>query len=235
MTGFLTNIDDLRKWFYGQGVPFFNLRYWQPGKTGETIMRNDEQDDMGAAWAMLSEMVASLSRTGRSMLNLIVYEKGKANNYKGFVNLDLSPTAQGQQVHGIGSLPAPQFDEAKIQAILEKEREKWELKNEVENLKAQLKSPVDWTDKAADLIEKIGNTPLGHALAAGISKAMGVTLPPFVQGPHGQADSDTGAADTFDEDISAVASTLGTDDVTLAKKLRRLVEQNPELAKSFLQ
>lgn len=229
-------MDDLRIWFFNNKKPFFNLRYFIPGRTGDTILRNEDEQEMESAWALLSNMVTSLSKAGRTQLNLIVYDKGKANNYAGLVNLDFQAGAQMPgQLPGIAGIPDGYVSRAEISGIMNAEREKWEMKAEIEALRAQLEAPKDDDiERITGLIERLAATPLGMAF---VQKMMGGSMPPMAMAqpvngiPNAQTDNEP--EDNFDDDIEATTKILGVPDTELAAKLRRFAETNPEMAKQL--
>lgn len=237
MSGAIRNTESLKRWFYGVGAPFFTL-FYSGTSTNQVIIRNTTVDEMDAAWELLEGQVKIQAEYGRALLHVIVYKKaGTANNPDGRTNIDIQPFAETKQMAGIGSLSAGYLDESKVAGLIAEAKEKWELERRLDDMEAQLNNPNDWTDKLISGLERISGTQLGQILAV---KFLGVPLPAgMVAGtpPGAQAPPDEQglANDSFDEDISKSAEILGVDDTTLARKLRQLVEANPELAKSILQ
>ena len=236
MQGGIRNIESLKTWFFDVGKPFFTLSYLG-GNANQVIMRNTATDNMEEAWDLLKRQVLAQSEVGRATLYLFVYKNGNANNPDGRTNIDITPGGmQPNGVAGFGSLPVGYVDENKINGMISAAREKWELEKRLEDLEAQINSPNDWVDKAISGLERIGETQLGQMLAM---KLLGITAPPVVPGarpvngtPEQPGES---ADDTFEDDIEATANMLGCDDITLARKLRQLVQNNPEMAKQLLQ
>lgn len=235
MQGGIRNINSLKQWFTDVGLPFFTLSYYG-GSSNQVIMRNVAIEDMGEAWELLKRQVLAQSEGDRATMQLIVYKKGAANNYEAKTNIDIFRAGAESlpAMEGIGSLSAGYVDEAKIAGMIAEAREKWDMERRVEDLETQLNSPSDdWMDKGMAFIERIGATPFGQAFAA---KFLGGNLPPYI--PAAQVAGHPSAnepQDTFEEDIDKTAELLGVDDTVLARKLRQLVETNPELAKSLLQ
>lgn len=232
MQGGIRNITSLKKWFNTVGSPFFTLSYL--GQANHVILRNTAVEDMGEAWDMLETQILAQAEYGRAQMHLITYKKsGGANNPDGRTNIDMQPLQEGRNMAGIGSTPGGYMDESKVQGILDKAREKWELEKRLEDLEAQINSPNDWTEKLMEGIERIGNTPIGQMLAM---KFLGAPLPQIPLAPIAgtPATDDEGEADSFENDIEFTASMLGVNDTVLARRLRQMVEQNPELAKQLL-
>ena len=231
MQGAITDINRLRSWFYNNSKPFFLLRYYQPGKAGDVIMKNDSIPELDASWEKLSTEVLSQAEAGRALLQVLVWEVGKtSNNYSALTNLDMRLGVPVAQTAGIGSLPGGYIEESKVQGMLDAEREKWTLERRLEDLEAQINNPADWASKSIEMLERIGATPLGQILAA---KFLGVQLP-AAQIAGTPAPADEPESDTFEEDIDKAAEILGVSDIILAQRLRYLVETNPDIAKSLL-
>lgn len=238
MQGAITTLEGLRDWFYTLQTPFWTLRYYKPGGTGERIALNDSESNLDGSWSMLSRCVADQSRNSRAQMQVLVYEAGKANNYKAMTNLELNGSGAAlAAVAGIGTLPQPSKADidSRIAGAVEAERERWELQARIAQLEEERERP-DPADKIISVVERLANTPVGTAL---IARIMGVPLQPVavsnVAGtPKGHNDSDSEEEDTFAEDIDATAEILGVSDVELAAKLRKLVETNPAMAKNLL-
>lgn len=232
MQGGIRNISSLKKWFFTIGKPFFTLSYLG-GSANQVILRNTAIDGMEEAWEMLETQVLAQSEVGRATMQLIVYGKDKANNPDGRTNIDMLPAQNQAAVAGIGSIQGGYIDKSTIAGILAEERQRWELEQRIIDLENQINSPSDdWTEKLMAGIERIGSTQLGQMLAM---KYLGTPLPPMtataVSGTPAPADDDN---DTFETDIEKSAALLGIDDTQLARKVRQLIEANPEVARQLL-
>lgn len=141
----------------------------------------------------------------------------------------------GQQA--VGYLSPAEVDE-RIQAALERQK----MKDEIKALREA--NEGGFIGQLPKVFEQISNTPVGQAI---IAKIMGLSLQPApataVNGVPGAAQNPEPAPavhrnddddEQFNADIDHVTTTLGTDDVTLMKKIRILVDQNPDLAKTLL-
>ena len=234
MQGAIRNIATLKKWFLSNGVPFFTLSY--AGQANQIIQRNTAIEELDQAWELLETNVLGQAEYGRATMSLIVYNKGSgANNPIGRTNIDILPINQqnGNQVAGIGQLPAGYMDKSEVQKLIDDAKEKWELEKRLEDLEIQISNPADVTEKWIQGIERIGASPLGQVI---MMKLLGGPLPTIQPAPinGAPAPADEGG-DTFEDDIEATAQILGVDDTVLARQLRRLVESNPEMAKQILQ
>ena len=235
MQGGIRNIKSLKQWFTDVGKPFFTLSY-TGGSANQVILRNTAIDDMEAAWSLLERQVLAQSEVGRATLQLIAYGKDKANNPDGRTNIDISPNQESATALAAISGPRVGYyaDESQIDALLSKERAKWDMEKRMEDLEAQLNAPSeDWSEKLMVGIERISATPLGAVL---IGKFLGGSMPMPVAQVAGVPDPiPSEESDSFEDDIEASAQLLGVSDTVLASKLRALIESNPELAKTMLQ
>lgn len=211
------------------GKPFFSLSYLG-GSTNQLILRNIVVDDMGEAWEMLKRQVLAQSEVGRATLQLITYEKkDNANNPSGRTNIDLLANQAAQTVAGIGQIAVGYIDEAKVSGMLAAAQEKWELQHKIRALEDRLDAPPDdWVEKVMSAIERIGETPFGAMLA---QRFLGGNLPAMPMANI--AGTPDASATSMDEDLEATATILGVDEELLVKKIRQLVEQNPEGAKQL--
>jgi hypothetical protein len=237
MQGAIRNIATLKKWFFSNGVPFFTLTY--SGQTNQVIQRNTAIEELDEAWSLLETNVLAQAEYGRATMHLIVYNKTSGpNNPTARTNIDVLPMnpTPNYGMPGIGSIPSGFVDESKIEGMINEAREKWDMERRLEDLEAQIKNPNDdWTEKMMTGIERIGATPFGQAL---IMKFFGGALPSFqpqpINGAPGPSQPGDIEEDSFESDIERTSELLGVDDVTLARKLRELVEANPQAAKQLL-
>lgn len=237
MQGAIRNIDSLEKWFKTVNSPFFTLTY--AGQNSQVILRNVTVPDVNEAWDMLKQQVLNQAEYGRATLHVITYKKeGQANNPDARTNIDILPVQPPNgQMAGIGALPG-MYGTTDIEKIIAQHREKWELEKRLDDLEQQLKNPDDWTEKVISGIERISGTPFGQAM---ISRMLGGSVLPMggpapINGtPQTANEGADNPADTFDDDLEATCEILNVDDTTLLRKLRALVENNPETAKAFLQ
>jgi len=98
---------------------------------------------MVVAGEMLETQVLAQSEYGRAQMHLIVYKKEKgANNPEARTNIDMLPMQEQRQFAGIGAIGGVGFvEEAKVNALIDQAREKWELEKRLEDLEAQVNNP----------------------------------------------------------------------------------------------
>jgi len=249
MLGAINNLDALREWFKSNGKPYFTLRYDTGGNADRIIMRNDNIGDMEEAWELLQSQVISQTGAGRCRLVVFVYEKGKHNNAV-YTNIDMTPgLAAGNASAGIAGLPSGignigEYIDTKVQLA--------KLEWENEQLKDQLSAPVNTFERTWETIAGMpGMAEVFKILAAGVVSRINPAAMPQIQrilnGTPDAAGAETddehgqeppGGMDPqtrFANNINDTAQRLGTDPYTLAAKLRELVTNNPEMAKTILQ
>lgn len=249
MSGAITDIENLQRWFYGNGLPNFTLKY--QGTGDKTIYRNkDTITDMNDAWEELRHQVDSQAEAGRAQLEVLVYSPGK-NNHAIRTNLDIRGgyfnRAMAPQPTGIAGLPA---GVGNLDSYIQERIDLALLKKENEELRDQLNSPANGWERILGIIADsphlsgIAQTllvgTLGKNNPALMQQAMAaVNGAPTYAGQPGELpapDQVQGDPQTvFATNIQEAADNLGTDPVTLAVNLNRLIQSNPDIARTLLQ
>lgn len=249
MTGAITSIDGLRRWFFANGLPHWSLRYNLPGE--KIIARNETHDDLPAAWDMLADLVTMQVEAGRAMLEVLVYKPGKPTHTLR-TNIDIrdsfghrgapAPAGVAALPGGIGNID--EYIEQRISLAM--------LERENEELKAAINAPGNWVERVVDRVAESPHlSAVVQTLVAGLLQRMsGAPMPAMpVNGPYtptppaprpDQGGDEHGGEETeedrvFWENIQAAADALGVDLPTLAVKLNALVQANPAMAKSLIQ
>lgn len=245
MQGAISNINDIRQWFFNLEAPFWTLSYYSTASAtgmGHVISRNIKFAELDKSWEMLEQSIRAQTGAGRAQLNLIVYAKAEGSNTPaGRTNIDIvsNGVVVGQQP-GIGSLGGGQYlDESRINTILEERERLWELRRENEDLKAQLDNPNGFADKAMAFIERIGSTPMGMAIA---SKLLGGAMPPMaaapaVNGTPPAANDLDGGEDVESEldSLEEIARRNGVSLKTFLAKTAALAQQEPAVVQMLIQ
>lgn len=243
MTGAITDIGSLQRWFMTNGRPFWTVKYAGPQE--RIIARNDNVTDMAQAWDNLEAVVRMQTEAGRAVLEVLQYnsEKG-AQGHALRTNVDIrdhAPRYAPAQVQpAVAGMPAigdiQEYIDQKVNlALLEKENE---------DLRAAINAPSNMLER---IVEKVSESPhLSAAVAQliaglfnrGAAMPMAVTgIQPDPAAPKPAADGDEHDEERdriFWENINQAAETLGVDDVTLAVKLNQLVQSNPAMAKGLI-
>ncbi len=244
MQGAISTLNDIRQWFFNLEAPFWTLSYYStasPTGMGAVIGRNIKFGELDKSWEMLEQSIRAQTGAGRAQLNLIVYEKPSGSNTPaGRTNIDIvsNGVVVGQQP-GIGSLGGGQYlDESRINAIIEERQQIWELKRENQDLREQIENPNGFADKAIALIERIGSTPMGMAIA---SKLLGTPMPPMEAAPavngtpppaNGLDDEDV---ETELDSLEAIAAQNGITLKQLLAKTAALASQQPGVVQMLIQ
>lgn len=237
MNGAISNIDALERFFRGVNAPFFTLSYYStqsPTGQGNVILRNIRETNIDSAWALLRRFVEDQTGYGRAQMHLIVYESEKtANTPSGRTNIDIYGAAGSNNagLAAIGNLPSGLVDEAKVQALIREREELWQLQRENDDLRAQIESPGDFWDKAMAFVDKIGNTPIGMALA---SKILGQPIPTLnnhgLPGVHTADNADAPDSDDVDSELDELEGLATANGMTLKQflaKTAHLARQQP--------
>lgn len=241
----ITSFDDLRYWFFGnqkatdEQSPHWSLYSMDYGKSDTRVSFNNRLSDMEEAFQALVKSIRIHNNPDGTRFRVQTHPVGKPNNPTANTFVEVYEKG-GQNVQaGIGSLPAAAgyMSRDDVARMMTEEREKWEMKREIEDLKAAINAPPeDWTEKFIAGVERIGQTPLGAVL---MSKLLGAPMPPLSQmaqmnGTPGTSAGDENAEDHFDENMDFLSEKLGVPDAEIVAKMRRFVEQDTATAKAFL-
>lgn len=235
MTGSITNIEQLEKWFRAGNLPFFSLKY--AGTGDKTIFRNEVWEEMEDAWEQLRNQVEAQASAGRAMLEILVYKKGSANHPLR-TNVDIRPGYYPSQPGIAGPGMYPQMGIGNVQDYVSKEVRIAMLERDNEDLKAALNNPANTWER---ILDKISESPhlagIAQMFVGGILSRFGqgapVTMPVNGMPPTIPQEGEE-YPDAMFEDLEAAAGMLGTSPEAVAAKLAQLVKQNPELAKTLL-
>jgi hypothetical protein len=247
MTGAITDIGSLERWFKQNNRPFWSVKYQGPNE--RVIARNDSVTDVSQAWDNLEAIIKMQTESGRAVLEVLQYgsEKG-AQGHALRTNVDIrdygGPRYPVQQAPAVAGYPGV----GNIEDLIEQRVHLAMLERENEDLKAAINAPGSMLERVVD---KIAESPhlsqVVAQLVAGLFNRAGAPMPMPVpvngvtpQPAHStstDADDDADLSEedrVFWENIQSVAHTLGVDLPTLAVKLNNLVQQNPALAKSLI-
>lgn len=244
----ITSYQDLTAWFVAKKgskpAPFWNLYGMKYGRSDQVVHRNVDVSDIGESARLLEESVRMLSPANEApaRFKLSVYAEGQANNPVASVEVQIQNSA-APATAGIAGLPpgVGSINEL-IADKIKTERLQWEL----DLLKEQMSSP---SDKWERIFEHVSGLPgidkVLQAVAVGLVSKFNPSALPAIQaamngtpeapsgGPIGDDEGDPNAV--FIANVQEAANALGTDPVTMAKKLNQLVKSQPELAKQLMQ
>jgi len=238
---YITTLPDLEDWFLALKNPYWTLYEGVQVQAGKTIFRQDATDDMSESWEILQSTLSRYLTTG-GVFHIQVRKDEKSGT--GFYTSIKLGGAQPAQVAGMNGFAgvglygiSPDI-EAKIR---DDEREKLELRHEIEELKAAVNGKNGWIGELKD--ELLNNEHIAPVIAAVIAKFAGVGggqmasvgQPSSDQHPPAEGDDEffkvqNARTNAALEKISKRYSNYGD---ALAK-LADFVEKNPEMADQFL-
>lgn len=234
MQGAISTIEAVERWFRANEAPFFTLAYYSSSTNtgqGQVILRNQKDIELDSAWNKLRSAIMDQTGFGRAQLNLIVYAKPEAYNTPvGRTNIDLVAN-QMPQMAGIGSLPmvagSGYISESDFSRRLNEERQKWEMKQEIEALRDQVQNPAnDWMAG----LERFAASPLGIAL---ISKFTGTPAGTLVASPiNGPAPHDDDDNLPTGDDVEAELDDLEAIAAANGMTLKAFLHKTANLAKA---
>ena len=252
MTGAITDIQSLERWFKTNDRPFWSVSY--AGPNPRVIARNDKTTDVNQAWDNLEAIIKMQTEAGRAVLEVLQYgsDKGAQGHalrtnvdirdpFGGYASNRMPAPAQGIAGYGVQSI-------GDIKEMIDTEVALALLERENEELKAAINAPSNMLER---VIEKVAESPHLSAAVAQLIAGLfnrggtpvavnGVTPPPPPPAAPPVHHVDTDDDDLTEEDrlfwdnINSAAQTLGVDVLTLAVKLNNLVQQNPAMAKSLI-
>lgn len=229
MQGAISDIQAVERWYRANEAPFFTLSYYSSASAtgqGQVIIRNQKDVEIDSAWNKLKASILDQTGYGRAQLNLIVYNKPDAyNTPAGRTNIDLVNNQSMPQVAGIGSFPAiasGYISESDFTRRLKEEREKWEMRHELDSLRDQINNPAnDPMEKLMSGIERIAATPLGLAM---ISKFTGTPMPALPINGHAPTDNeDAPTSDDVEPELDDLESIASAHGMTLKQFLAKTV------------
>ena len=224
-------------------IAHWTLYVTEMGTPERRIMQNTKVDNMEESLEFLVSTMRKLNHPDGVKFRVMQYAPGKSNNpaqnYFVQVYERGGNNMPATQVAGIGSLPG--MYGGNIEAYISERIELAMLKKENEDLRAAINAPSATWERILDRVaENPAITGLITNLAIGwvgkTNPALAQTLAQSAMNGHPNTDTDeTGDPQTiFAQNIQAASDTLGIDPVTLAQKLNKLVQQNPEMAKQLL-
>ena len=234
MTGSITNIEQLEKWFRAGNLPFFSLKY--AGTGDKTIFRNEVWEDMEDAWEQLRNQVEAQASAGRAMLEILVYKKGSANHPLR-TNVDIRPGYYPAQAGISGPGMYPQMGIGNVQEYVTKEVRIAMLERDNEDLRNEINNPANTWERILDKVSESPNLAgIAQTFIALLASKFGAATPMMtpVNGTPLVAQEGEEYPDAMFENLETAAGLLGSSPEAVAAKLAQLVKQNPELAKTLL-
>lgn len=246
MKGYIDNYEDLAEWIKNTKQTAWNLYAGWPEKFSAThfLAKCEDESDADASWELLKRMIEINASNGG---NFTVYIPQPGN--RGFsTRIQIrsnNPAAANAGVAGIGNpyalgmIPMQQHED-----LLRREKEMWEMKKEIEDLKSQQGSSVGALGKIMDKItEELDINNVFNALVAVFGPKLNPNMQPMqlsgtpVGDPGEHAD---GSGYTYDdprllEFLDSVRSKFKTDEefYTFLTRVGAFFDKNPQMALSF--
>ena len=183
---FLSSIDDLQAWFEmnqtaAEKKPYFTLYRGYQVKQDCIIYRNTEIDDPNQAWDILEDVITRHAGGGGGFR---IYITSKPLNNLGMTTLLKLPAPAGVQpgiagVQGVGMWGIYGSPQEMVAAEVEKRMEVYELKRELEDLKAG-QAAMSGVEQFKQLLADVPQ--LGNLLQLAGMKLLG--MQPQVQPAH---------------------------------------------------
>jgi hypothetical protein len=242
------NLDSLKTWFMDNGrgdtpAPYWTLYTGDYGANEKIAKFNDRVQDMSASFDMLARTIMDLNNPVGVRFRIAQGVKPRDNMPVAQVHVQLFNQTGGQQlpaVAGIAGLADGYVSKADLSEAVAKavsvEKEKWEMKAQINRLEEQINNPTDSMDKIVAFLEKFAESPVGTMLIARVAGIPLGDIPAAVAGPHHDG-GHTGAAndeEQLNNDLDILEETTGLTATELVKRLRVFAVSNPEMAKTLL-
>ena len=253
----ITNFENLRNWFVQaqrtDEPVHWNLYSHIPGEAEKRVAFNVAVDDTNASFEMLMSNIRMMNNPDGKQFKVMLYPKNKANNPLAHSIVQIFEKTNGSSgtalpAPGIAGLPVGM---GSIQEYVQKEVQLERMKWEIDELKSALAQPNTGWERAVETIGAIpGIEKAIQALVVGLVTKFNPAATPAIQaamngtpetsaGYVGETDTDDEPAGDpqtiFATNIQQAAATLKTDPLTLAQRINRLVQTNPEIAKQLLE
>lgn len=249
MENAITNIADLKTWFFDCNAPFYTLYRGTEVKAGAMISKNDTTGDVSQAWILLEKSVQMLSKHGSTIFVLV--RKKNDNTTTGnstiFAYNPFGAAMYGGAVAGIGNmLPAntqPQgMSAVEVQKMIQSEREKWEQAREIEDLKSMISGIQEDQGKTERLVKTVLNHPIVASIGsillakvAGIDPKLLASMQGNTEGVHNSDDEHPVGDDDDDEYYNQAIENFESAGFAASdiKKFSEWAKQNKDFAKQM--
>lgn len=245
--GHISNLEDLKRWFDlsqagKEPKPYFTVWSGYEPVQKKLILRNEEVSDAEKSWDLLQEMIEIHSENSGGVFRVFLTSKPGYNiGVNTIVRIPGTIAANVAGINGVGAGTFGIYGSAKemIEAEIERRMEVYELKREIEDMKAG-NSAMNGVEQVRQIFEAVpALNPLAHALGM---KLLGMTPaqvpPPPAQGVHVPGDGIQGSdTEGFDYDVVEPAldklrRVFPNVEMTL-DQLADWALQNPEMARNL--
>ncbi|MGL5131692.1 MAG: hypothetical protein ACRC78_04130 [Planktothrix sp.] len=253
----ITSINDLRGWFmenFSRGgsakdqesdapgkastSPYWTLYSMKYGEKNTVVAQNISETNADDSFSLLAENIRRLNNPEGRTFRIFQTWRPKHNFATAECEVQIYNTnvaqVQAPGIAGMGTNFQGYVSVGDLEKMFQEREEKWTMKREIEDLKAALDAPSNWMERMAGFFEQIANTPVGQALAQRILMVPGAAQFRPQSPINGTPEPNHNDGEKFEEDIQKVTELLGVNEFILMEKLRKLVEQNTDVAKSML-
>lgn len=252
----ISDFKDLRQWFFAgvkakseghqEYAPHWNLYAGDYGAREMRIMTNTRISDMDESYAHLEQAIRAQNNPDGTRFRVQTFAPGKANNPTSETYVQIYERSQAPanvpQPAGIAGLPA---GVGSIQQYVDERLETERLKWKIQQLEEQVNAPSEKWERVLEYISGIpGIDKVLQTVALGVVSKINPAAMPAIQaamngvptqqpGEHDPDEADDPQA-VFLQNIQESAANLGTDPLTMARKLNALIKTNPEIARQLL-
>lgn len=163
---YISDLESLKTWFYGIGKPNWKLMrgFQESTKDRVTIyQQSDEMLDLDESWALLEQMI-SLNCSGGGRFTVFVPTLANGKGALVLVQIGDFTSSQYPALAGypgqMGMLPA-----AELESRIKREREMWELRRELEDLRAAQEASAGIGEILIEKLREVDLAPIIQGIA----------------------------------------------------------------------
>lgn len=183
------SVEAIERWFKSVNYPYFTLYNGdctEKKEPSRRIFSNISDSSVASAWEKLEAQILELVSNGNTTLTIFVKNKPDTNVSDGFTAL-LKMRNNGAGIAGInGALsassvnPTGYVSKEELAKIIADEKEKWELRREIEDLRDAMEAPPP--SKIEQFIGRITESVPSEFWAMGFAKILGIPLTQPING-----------------------------------------------------
>lgn len=234
MKGALTNIEDIKTWFFDAGEEYVFYSFYSGYPSGnrnntQRILTNKDVDDKQLAWEMLEKYLKLYSAEGGEFKVHLTNKPGDSNGLS--LRIRLPRNTQPAGVAGVGMTS---YGIGTVDQLVKKEIERYDkvkrLEDKIADLEYEISSPKNRVEEIIGVCERLGIGELLQQWGPMLAGLMTKSVPPQFT-PAAVA----GTSSNLESQLGRLQNIVpGVEITTIIKTLADAGEKNPELVKMFM-
>jgi len=164
---YISDLESLKTWFYGIGKPNWKLMrgFQESTKDRVTIyQQSDEMLDLDESWALLEQMI-SLNCSGGGRFTVFVPTMANGKGALVLVQIGDFSTSQYPALAGYPGQMGGMLPAAELESRIKREREMWELRRELEDLRAAQEASAGIGEILIEKLREVDLAPIIQGIA----------------------------------------------------------------------